>query len=619
MGQSHNCSYKASLRCSSALAQCRWALHCCPNICNSSSHLYADPNFSYTSGIWLANHDAQVAGRYVKFDLPALHHAAAKAMGARAVTSMTKISENLNRVFLLSFDNDTQAIVCFPTPFAGPAHYLTASEVATMDFLRRVGVPVPKVYAWCSRAEESDVGAEYILMENVHGKALDKMYEDEELDEQAVRTVGAVLEPLTRLRFQNYGSIYYTRDLPEDRRMPLQIDSLPEDVQVDDLCLGPATRNDCWFMERGEIAKVPRGPWSSADQLLFDIAGREQLWLTVFAHPTVKDDYLRILPGQGKTQDHIDALNDFKALIPYIVPREPRHLAGHLWHPDLHADNILVAASDAPGGFSVTSIIDWQCSWVGPAFINLNVPTMFQATIGTPSGHRPAVTPNPVALAEVSPEDREEAMRMHRLAILHKLFEDLVIPQVLDVPVRARWQLIDCAASTWEIGLLPFMKAMIKVVDRWEEIAGDKPCPVHFTEEQLEFHGHAYATWLNHQQNGAQVVKELMGNNCKYSLYVPITDPDMVAYLKNKIEERRQKWMAKADNADNDAYRLLLELTWPFRASADSGTSHIVIHQLSNRAETPSYYVTIYDNMRLQNYFTILVKLYIPLIVIKVM
>ncbi|KIY52783.1 hypothetical protein FISHEDRAFT_14711, partial [Fistulina hepatica ATCC 64428] len=78
--------------------------------------------------------------RYIKFDVSALHRTAAKAIGAHTVTSMTKIAENLNRVFLLSFDNGTEAIAHFSTPLAGPAHYLTASEVATMDFLRRVGV-----------------------------------------------------------------------------------------------------------------------------------------------------------------------------------------------------------------------------------------------------------------------------------------------------------------------------------------------------------------------------------------------------------------------------------------------------------------------------------------------
>ncbi|KIY48787.1 hypothetical protein FISHEDRAFT_73299 [Fistulina hepatica ATCC 64428] len=539
----------------------------------------ADPNFCHTTGIWLANHEAQMSCRYIKFDVSALHRTAAKAMGAHAVTSMTKIAENLNRVFLLSFDNGTEAIARFPTPLAGPAHYLTASEVATMDFLRRVGVPVPKVYAWCSRDEESDVGAEYILMENVRGETLHEMSEKLD-DEQVVRTVGAVLEPLTRLRFQNYGSIYYTRDMPEEHRIPLQVDNLPGGIRVDDLCLGPATRYDFWYMERGAIEPIQRGPWSSAEKLLSDIVEREQFWISVFATPSLNDNYLCILPGQGKTDDHLRALNHFTALIPYIVPRQPAHLAGHLWHPDLHANNVLVAPSDAPGGFSVTSVIDWQCSWVGPAFINLTVPSMFSATMGAPSGNRPAITPNAAALEEFSPEDKAKIHVLHRRAVLHKLFETLFIPQVLDMPVRARWEMIDLASCTWQTGLLPFREAMIQVVERWKEIAGDEPCPVHFTEKQVEQHRNAHAFWTEKQREGGQLVEELIGKSGKFTLYVTLTDPAEIAALKSKIEERRQKWMAQADNEDNEVMKSIQELTWPFRDTLlDDPRTHFRVEQ----------------------------------------
>lgn len=41
-----------------------------------------------------------------------------------------------NKVFLLRMDNGHEAIAKLPNPNAGPPHYTTASEVATVDFVR---------------------------------------------------------------------------------------------------------------------------------------------------------------------------------------------------------------------------------------------------------------------------------------------------------------------------------------------------------------------------------------------------------------------------------------------------------------------------------------------------
>lgn len=40
-----------------------------------------------------------------------------------------------NKVFLLVLDNGAEVVAKIPNPNAGPPHYTTASEVATMDFV----------------------------------------------------------------------------------------------------------------------------------------------------------------------------------------------------------------------------------------------------------------------------------------------------------------------------------------------------------------------------------------------------------------------------------------------------------------------------------------------------
>ena len=54
-----------------------------------------------------------------------------------------------------------------------PSRYLTASEVATMDFIRRqFNIPVPTLFAWSPETEGNPVGTEYIVMEKANGKSL---------------------------------------------------------------------------------------------------------------------------------------------------------------------------------------------------------------------------------------------------------------------------------------------------------------------------------------------------------------------------------------------------------------------------------------------------------------
>ncbi len=73
-----------------------------------------------------------------------------------------------NKILLLTLDNGKEVIARLPFPMAGPPHLLTASEAATMEFLRTVlSVPVPQVLSWSSRADSTPVGAEFIIMEKL--------------------------------------------------------------------------------------------------------------------------------------------------------------------------------------------------------------------------------------------------------------------------------------------------------------------------------------------------------------------------------------------------------------------------------------------------------------------
>lgn len=79
-----------------------------------------------------------MARRHTEFDVEALADVAAGATGAATCVSIEKLLEgNYNKTFLLTMDDGVQVVAKIPNPNAGRPHLATASEVATMDYVRQ--------------------------------------------------------------------------------------------------------------------------------------------------------------------------------------------------------------------------------------------------------------------------------------------------------------------------------------------------------------------------------------------------------------------------------------------------------------------------------------------------
>lgn len=93
--------------------------------------------FRYSGGRWLWDEEKQLQDRYKRFNVSQLKNIAVKSVGAQACTSMTKLAEGgFNKVFRLVMNDGSVVIARIPYPNAGPTFRTTASEVATMDFVR---------------------------------------------------------------------------------------------------------------------------------------------------------------------------------------------------------------------------------------------------------------------------------------------------------------------------------------------------------------------------------------------------------------------------------------------------------------------------------------------------
>src|SRR5260370_18407857 len=119
-------------------------------------------------------------------------------------------------------------------------------------------------------------------------------------------------------------------------------------------------------------------PGTTPQQYMLAVANRERQWVQEFATTHFTDSALSYLPQQSNVPEHLRDLEYYSKMIPFLVPNVESLSASVLWHPDLHANNIMVVeknrADDGMRQFNIVSILDWQNAWAGPMFLQLDVP-----------------------------------------------------------------------------------------------------------------------------------------------------------------------------------------------------------------------------------------------------
>lgn len=210
------------------------------------------------------NERPRLQERYLRFNVPQLVRIAVLSCGRTEadVVNLRKLAEGgFNRVFELTMRDGLQVIARLPYPSTIPKHYTIASEVATMDFVRLHGVPVPKIYTYAATSQ-NPVGSEYIIMEKVAGKDLGEVWFDM-TSKQRLELVTQVVDMETllfSLDLPANGSIFYKRDLP----IELESVEIPGTGELDGFCIGPDVQLRWWYQERAQLP-IYRRPCKSSD------------------------------------------------------------------------------------------------------------------------------------------------------------------------------------------------------------------------------------------------------------------------------------------------------------------------------------------------------------------
>ena len=95
--------------------------------------------YRFTRARFVCNEDYEMSQRYIRYDVNQLARLAASAVGSKTCVRIEKCPDGMhNKVLLLTMNDGIQVIAKVPNPNAGRPHFTTASEVATMDFVRKI-------------------------------------------------------------------------------------------------------------------------------------------------------------------------------------------------------------------------------------------------------------------------------------------------------------------------------------------------------------------------------------------------------------------------------------------------------------------------------------------------
>ena len=247
--------------------------------------------------------------------------------------------------------------------------YKTASEVATLSYIREhTSVPVPRVIASSSTAE-NDLGCEWILMERVPGVSLTDVWSEMDLETKSreAKVIAGFLRQLRDIQrpFPAIGNLYFREDIDASNGAIRVVPT--EDERY---ILGPIVTP--YMFAGGRKLRVLRdlGPYSDDAEYVAALAAAEVEDMKLLQSPDAHSysDFDEDLAEDA--EDIIEVLSELQTISTELFPSHPCHFT--LRHHDLSLANILVDQTT----HKVTGIVDWECvgtrpSWEGvyPVFL----------------------------------------------------------------------------------------------------------------------------------------------------------------------------------------------------------------------------------------------------------
>ncbi|KIW77969.1 hypothetical protein Z517_07802 [Fonsecaea pedrosoi CBS 271.37] len=460
-------------------------------------------------------------------------------------------------------------IVKVPDPVVS-RRLITASEVATLEFLRaELNLPVPKVLAW-SDNKDNTVGCEYMILEEAVGADLKSTWPRLSV-KQRIGVVDQIITIQERLleaskRFQGYGSLYFTEDAAKfkfRRQIKLSAANSSRFI-IGPLAHGHFMESVLWesdfdsgpckflvYASTGLHAYSIEG--YTPNDYLDSLARSSLLQISSRAHEGT--DVIPSRPFSFPIKPVSDLSNAavrqmlelVRTITPHIVPRSPDRCLPLLWHRDLHDGNIFVSDEG-----KVTSIIDWQDANVLPLFLAIRKPQFLDLADDA------QLFESPKGLKEMSLSVRSETWERFNKTMLQGYYLSHFrenIPPVAAVyddkqinPIRRQIGNYARTSDGHDADALMLRNTLLRVQQNWSKLTGNDQiesapsCPIHFNHDELEKH-YEDARWLS----GFRDILEASDISATFPLegWVPV---DLFNGCKNSLRKVIREVMESLEN-----------------------------------------------------------------------
>lgn len=456
-------------------------------------------------------------------------------------------------------DNGYEVIAKLPNPNAGPPHYTTASEVATVNFLRSIlQLPAPHILGWSSTSG-NPVGAEYIIMEKAKGTVLSELWYQlpRSAKNEVIQQVVDLEVKLSATSFPAHGCLFYQTDIPE--RLSYELGTPGDKYQQ--FRLGPIVHPGLWEDGRQEL-EVCRGPWTALAEYSADLGRNEREWVKSFGRPRMnyyRDDHQPELPC-----DMLDLIDKFLSITPYITEssKTKRNICTPtLWHSDLNLNNIFID----PASNFITSVIDWQSTQAAPLILQAKIPRMVEHIHALEPGW--ILPEKPSNYENLDPKEKLKTDKLHESALCQKYYEVLTAKRnplhysalrhndTMDTPLCRPLRAVCGAWKNRQVFKL--RSNLVSIRENWQQIGTAlEKCPIHFTEEELKLHEEELGNidYIEQMMEGFQEAGILPADGR--------VDPEDFDYLQNMNHLQREQYLSMAGD---ETERKAMEKIWPYQ------------------------------------------------------
>jgi aminoglycoside phosphotransferase (APT) family kinase protein len=282
--------------------------------------------------------------------IPAEHHINVTFLAEGAFNKLYTIATSSGG------DVESQLPYVFRVTLPVEPFYKTASEVATISYIREhTSVPVPRIVVHSPTAE-NELGFEWILMEKVPGVSLKTVWGemDMETKERVTRVVAQFVKQFhDRCSFDVIGNLYFREAL-----LDKTVRTIP--TTDDKFVIGPTVT--AFLFAGGRKLRLPRnlGPYSDDAEYMAALANAEAEDIKFLQSPEARTYADFDEDVANDTPEIEEALRELQEVWSTLFQLHPRPFA--LTHHDLSLSNILVD----PATYKITGIVDWECTGTRP-------------------------------------------------------------------------------------------------------------------------------------------------------------------------------------------------------------------------------------------------------------